>query len=67
MRMRRPFVKLAVVLLLAGAGALLLTAHGPRPRLTAENYGRIRPGMTLAEVEAILGAPPGDYIGVLES
>jgi hypothetical protein len=36
----------------------------PRPpsliRVTAENLNHVRPGMTRAEVEAILG-PPGDY------
>jgi hypothetical protein len=34
----------------------------PRPlRVTAENYNRIKAGMTRAEVEATLGGPPGDY------
>ena len=34
----------------------------PRPdRITRENYERIRVGMSSAEVEAILGGPPGDY------
>ncbi len=31
-----------------------------QPRVTRENCGRIRQGMTRAEVEALLG-PPGDY------
>ncbi len=48
------------------AGALVLTGVAafvlwPRPRrITEENFARIKQGMTLAEVEAILG-PPGDY------
>jgi hypothetical protein len=32
-----------------------------RPEITEEAYGRIRPGMTLQEVEAIIGAAPGHY------
>jgi hypothetical protein len=33
----------------------------PRPdRATEENFDRLQPGMSRAEVEAILG-PPGDY------
>ncbi len=36
-------------------------AAWPRPiRVTRENCGRVRQGMTRAEVEALLG-PPGDY------
>jgi hypothetical protein len=43
-------------LLVVGAFVLL-----PRPeRITLENSGRVQPGMTLDDVEAILG-PPGDY------
>lgn len=53
----RVFV-LAVGLVTLAAGVLL---GWPRPsRLTAENFDRIREGMTLAEVEALLG-PCGDY------
>ena len=29
-----------------------------------ETCERVQPGMTLAEVEAILGGPPGNYTGV---
>jgi hypothetical protein len=49
-------VGLALLLLVGGA-----IAFWPRAdRITQENCDRIRKGMTLAEVEAILG-PPGDY------
>lgn len=33
---------------------------GPGEKLTPENYDRIRPGMTAAEVNAILGATPAN-------
>jgi hypothetical protein len=58
--MRRP------TLLVALAGLAVVVAVGvvvlwPRQnRITQENFDRIREGMSLAEVEAILG-PPGDY------
>jgi hypothetical protein len=32
-----------------------------RSPIQYENFDQIRPGMTLAEVEALLGCPPGDY------
>jgi hypothetical protein len=39
--------------------ALLLWASGPYPRFT--KFGLIHEGMTLDEIEATVGAPPGDY------
>jgi hypothetical protein len=37
----------------------------PAPdRITQENFDRIQEGMTCAEVEALLGGPPGDYRSV---
>jgi hypothetical protein len=54
-----PFVVLGVCLLLFAA---LLTLTWPRPsKVTRENRDRIKEGMTLAEVEEILGGPAGDY------
>jgi hypothetical protein len=46
------------LLVLAGVGAFVLWPRAPR--VTRENFDRIKEGMTRAEVEAILG-PPGDY------
>jgi hypothetical protein len=43
---------IAVVALAAGAWLLL-----PRPAITRENAARIQVGMTLTEVEALLGGP----------
>ena len=46
-------------MLLATYGILRLTA--PRPKLTLDNMEAIEHGMTLQEVEKILGAPAGNY------
>jgi hypothetical protein len=52
-------VPLAVLLCLFGALAALLSPRScPVTKASSE---RIREGMTLAEVEALLGRPPGDY------
>src|SRR5262245_159254 len=58
-RTRRLLVASAV----AVPAALLLTLYLLAPRLAIgpEGYDRIRPGMTLAEVEAAVGGPPGSY------
>jgi hypothetical protein len=57
-------------LLLVGLGALALLGCGlivwltyPRHRLNQASYERIEVGMTLEEVEAILGGPAADYTG----
>jgi hypothetical protein len=43
--------------------AIAVFALGRKPpaRLQVENFNSIRNGMTLAEVESLLGGPPGDY------
>jgi hypothetical protein len=44
----------------AAALALAVWALSPSSAINAENAARITPGMTLAEVEAILGGPARD-------
>jgi hypothetical protein len=46
------------VLLAVAAKPILMPAGNPR--LTKENYGRLEPGMSQEDVEALLG-PPGDF------
>ncbi len=46
--------------------ALLLLVSGCAPStVTRENFDRIEPGMTRAEVEKILGPPHTSYQGIL--
>jgi hypothetical protein len=56
---------IAMVLLLGiGACILHLCTSGFKPGITPENASRIRNGMTLAEVDAVLGGPsllPGEW------
>ena len=55
---RRLLGALALVGLAAG---LVVWLMPPRPGITRDNYERLRAAMTLAEVEAVLGGPPGNY------
>jgi hypothetical protein len=63
MRSRRLLWLSALVLPGLWAAWLVLPGLRPRPSITQEDYDRIRVGMTLAEVEGVLGGPPGDYAG----
>jgi hypothetical protein len=54
---RPPFELVAVILVVLAVLAFVLW---PGPWASAENFARVRPGMTLAEVEAIVG-PPGEF------
>jgi hypothetical protein len=47
--------------LVALALAVTDAALGPHPGITEANFRRIRPGMTLAEVEGILGQAGDSY------
>jgi len=61
MKCKRLLLVLAclTVMIFTGYAAVRLTA--PRPNLISENIGRIEHGMTVQEVEKILGAPAGNY------
>src|SRR5438876_12330427 len=40
---------------------ILILRHRPGPQINRASYEQIQVGMTQAQVEAILGGPPGDY------
>jgi hypothetical protein len=60
---RRTAAGIASSLLLTGTVLLLawMIARQPGKHLNLENFTQIRPGMTQAEVERLLGGPPGNY------
>jgi hypothetical protein len=56
----------AVILCLLGTallfgGRLVHLPRRPRPQVTEENFRKLKRGVTRADVEAVLGGPPGDY------
>jgi hypothetical protein len=62
MQRRRTVAWIAGSLLLAGIVLLLAWIAALQARhLNVENFSEIRPGMTQAEVERLLGGPPGNY------
>jgi len=64
MKRKRWFAVAAVIAALAAAllpVPALVSVLAPRPRINREVFARIEIGMTEKEVEAVLGAPPGDY------
>lgn len=58
---KRLFIGLGLVVVVLGACYLTLWLTTPRQRVRREAFEHIRVGMTLAEIEAIVGLPPGDY------
>jgi hypothetical protein len=59
MRRRRLILALVAAALLAVAGGVVWTVFRPRPYIIVEQVQRIQKGMTLEEVVATLGLPPG--------
>jgi hypothetical protein len=60
---RRRLLLLGGVILFLAVGVLIWCLTRPNPQIDRERFGQLKDGMTLAEVEAILGAPPGNYGG----
>jgi hypothetical protein len=66
-RRRLLLLALSVAVVLLGVGAWALWPQWPCTAITRDNAERIQVGMTLAEVEAILGGPPrGEMTGTVE-
>ncbi len=61
MMWRRLLLALGVALAVLVAPGAIWWFLPPRPGVTAANCARIKKGMRLEEVEAILGGPPGVY------
>jgi hypothetical protein len=61
MRRKRLLLLAGVAPALAVLAVGVLTRHALRGRVTLATRTLIRPGMSQAEVEAVLGGPPGDY------
>lgn len=60
-RRRLGWCGLALLLLAIPVGLILLLARATEPRVTRAKLELVREGMTRAEVEALIGVPPGDY------
>jgi hypothetical protein len=61
MRKRHWLVLLLLAIVVAASGAAALLFRQRSLDFKPEQSDRIRAGMTRAEVEALLGGPPGDY------
>jgi hypothetical protein len=61
MRRRRLLLEAGALALLALTGLAVLRRLPPRPGITRANYERLREGMTVQQVEGILGGSPGNY------
>lgn len=64
MRRRGLCLGLVAAVAAGSAGFVAVRSFGaPAHRITREAAAELRPGMTLAEVEAVIGVPAGDYSG----
>ena len=63
---RRKWVLGSLVLLAIGGAVCLWLASGGGGKLSRANYERVRKGMSIAEVEAILGPPTQDLRNSVE-
>jgi hypothetical protein len=63
MSKRRVLLGAGLLALLGLAGLVAWLTPHPGAGITQENTERIRPGMSEAEVEAVLGCPAGNYSG----
>lgn len=59
-RRRRSWPLLSAIACIALAASAFWLAH-PRVSISQATCDKIKPGMTRAEVEALIGGPPGDY------
>ena len=59
--MRHPLILAAIAAVLLLVGAILYTMLSLRHNITTDSVAAITRGMTRAEVESILGGPPGRY------
>jgi hypothetical protein len=62
MSKRRAAVLAVLAILAAGVGTHL-SVQAKRPHCDRKRYDAVRLGMTLEEVSAAIGLPPGDYTG----
>jgi hypothetical protein len=60
---RRLLLLVAAALVLLGGAGVALWPSPTKHHITAGTIGCIKEGMTQEEVEAIVGAPPGNYAG----
>jgi hypothetical protein len=58
---KRALLLVLVCVLLGLLAWTVLRPPSPAERINSEVYERIEEGMTPAEVEALIGLPPGDY------
>src|SRR4051812_3213621 len=55
------YVRLLILLSVVVIGCASLRSRTPGKLLSESDFNRIEDGMTLKQVEAIFGCPPGDY------